>query len=86
MDVIYGIHPVSEALKSRGRSFQYVAIAKDRMDPRVQRIIEDARESGITVRFLPRDYLDRTANTNMHQGVIAVTSSASRGRGRVRRG
>lgn len=74
MDVIYGIHPVSEALKSRGRSFQYVAIAKDRMDPRVQRIIEDARESGITVRFLPRDYLDRTANTNMHQGVIAVTS------------
>lgn len=74
MDVIYGIHPVSEALKSRGRSFQYIAIAKDRMDPRVQRIIEDARESGITVRFLPRDYLDRTANTNMHQGVIAVTS------------
>ncbi len=74
MDVIYGIHPVSEALKSRGRSFQYVAIAKDRMDPRVQRIIEDCRESGITVRFLPRDYLDRTANTNMHQGVIAVTS------------
>lgn len=74
MDVIYGIHPVSEALKSRGRSFQYVAIAKDRMDPRVQRIIDDCRESGITVRFLPRDYLDRTANTNMHQGVIAVTS------------
>lgn len=74
MDVIYGIHPVSEALKSRGRSFQYVAIAKDRMDPRVQRIIEDCRESGITVRFLPRDFLDRTANTNMHQGVIAVTS------------
>ena len=74
MDVIYGIHPVSEALKSRGRSFQYIAIAKDRMDERVQRIIDDARESGITVRFLPRDFLDRTANTNMHQGVIAVTS------------
>ncbi len=74
MDVIYGIHPVSEALKSRGRTFQYVAIAKDRMDPKVQRIIEDCRQSGVTVRFLPRDYLDRTANTNMHQGVIAVTS------------
>jgi 23S rRNA (guanosine2251-2'-O)-methyltransferase len=74
MDVIYGIHPVTEALKSRGRSFQYVAIAKDRMDPKVQRIVDDCRESGITVRFLPRDFLDRTANTNMHQGVIAVTS------------
>jgi 23S rRNA (guanosine2251-2'-O)-methyltransferase len=75
MVVIYGIHSVSEALKSGGRSFDYVGIARERHDQRVQRIIDDCRASGVQVRFLKREELDRAANTNTHQGVIAVTSS-----------
>ncbi len=75
MVVIYGIHAVSEALKSGARSFDYVGIARERHDQRVQRLIDDARASGVQVRFLPREQLDRTANTNTHQGVIAVTTS-----------
>ena len=74
MVVIYGIHAVSEALKSGARSFEYVGIARERHDQRVQRLIDDCRASGVQVRFLPREQLDRTANTNTHQGVIAVTS------------
>jgi len=75
MVVIYGIHAVSEALKSGARSFDYVGIARERHDQRVQRLIEDCRASGVQVRFLPREQLDRAANTNSHQGVIAVTTS-----------
>src|ERR1017187_10802313 len=75
MVVIYGIHSVSEALKSGARSFEYVGIARERHDQRAQRLIDDCRASGVQVRFLPREQLDRTANTNTHQGVIAVTSS-----------
>ena len=41
MVVIYGIHSVSEALKSGARSFEYVGIARERHDQRVQRIIDD---------------------------------------------
>jgi 23S rRNA (guanosine2251-2'-O)-methyltransferase len=74
MVVIYGVHPVSEALKSGARSFEYVAIARERHDQRVQRIIDDCRASGVQVRFLPREQLDKLANTNTHQGVLAVTS------------
>lgn len=74
MVVIYGIHSVSEALKSGARSFEYVGIARERHDQRVQRLIDDCRASGVQIRFLPREELDRTANTNTHQGVIAVTS------------
>jgi 23S rRNA (guanosine2251-2'-O)-methyltransferase len=73
-EAIYGIHPVSEALKSRGRSFNYIAIAKDRTDPRIQRIIDDCRASKVPVRLLPRDELDRLAHTNMHQGIVAMTA------------
>ena len=75
MVVIFGIHAVSEALKSGARSFDYVGIARERHDQRVQRLIDDCRTSGVQVRFLPREELDRTANSNTHQGVIAVTSS-----------
>jgi 23S rRNA (guanosine2251-2'-O)-methyltransferase len=73
-EAIYGIHPVSEAMKSRGRSFKFIAIAKDRTDPRIQRIIDDCRAAGTTVRFVQRDELDRLARTNMHQGIVAMTA------------
>jgi len=74
MDVIYGIHAVSEALKSRGRAFEYVGVARERHDHKMQRIIDDCRASGVAVRFVPRDQLDRLARTPAHQGVVAVTS------------
>ena len=75
MVVLYGIHAVSEALKSGARSFDYVGISRERHDHRMQRLIDDCRASGVQVRFLPREQLDRAANTNTHQGVIAVTGS-----------
>lgn len=74
MDVIYGIHAISEALKSRGRAFEYVGVARERHDQKMQRIIDDCRASGVPVRFVPREQLDRLARTPAHQGVVAVTS------------
>ena len=74
MDVIYGIHAVSEALKSRGRAFEYVGVARERHDHKMQRIIDDCRASSVPVRFVPREQLDRLARTPAHQGVVAVTS------------
>jgi len=75
MNLIYGINTVSEALKARGRSFEWVGVAKERHDLRLQRVIDDSRKNGVTVRFLPRVELDRLAGNNAHQGVVAVTSA-----------
>jgi len=72
---IYGINSVTEALKSRGRAFEWVGMAKERHDLRLQRLIEECRKIGIPVRFLQRTELDRMANTAAHQGVVAVTSA-----------
>jgi 23S rRNA (guanosine2251-2'-O)-methyltransferase len=74
MAVLYGINAVSEALKARGRAFEYVAVARERHDQRVQRIIAECRAHGIAVRSTPRQDLDRLAATQSHQGVVAVTS------------
>ncbi len=75
MHCIYGINSVTEALKARGRAFEWVGMAKERHDLRLQRLIEDCRKVGIPVRFLQRTELDRMAGNAAHQGVVAVTSA-----------
>ncbi len=75
MHYIYGINAVSEALKARGRAFEWVGMAKERHDLRLQRLIEDCRRLGVPMRFLQRTELDRMVGNSAHQGVVAVTSA-----------
>src|SRR6266704_543167 len=75
MHVIFGVNAVAEALKAHGRAFEWVGVAKERNDLRLQKLIQDCRKSSIPVRFLPRVELDRMAGSGSHQGVVAVTSN-----------
>ncbi len=75
VNVIYGINTVIEALKARGRAFEWVGVAKERNDIRLKRIIDDCRKAGVPVRVLSRMELDRMAVAGAHQGVVAVTSA-----------
>jgi 23S rRNA (guanosine2251-2'-O)-methyltransferase len=75
VNVLHGINTVTEALKARGRAFEWVGVAKERNDIRLKRIIDECRKIGIPVRVLSRVELDRMAVAGAHQGVIAVTSS-----------
>jgi 23S rRNA (guanosine2251-2'-O)-methyltransferase len=77
MDRIYGLNAVSEALKARGRAFQYVGVARERHDGRLERLVQECRRAGVAVRFLGREELDRLAENALHQGVVAVTSVKS---------
>src|SRR5256712_14012458 len=75
MHVIFGINAVAEALKAHGRAFEWVGVAKERNDLRLQKLIQECRKNSIAVRFLPRVELDRMAGSGSHQGVVAVTTS-----------
>ena len=77
MDVLYGIHAVEEALRARSRSLDHLEVARERHDQRLQAVIDLAREQGISVRFVPRDQLDRLARSKSHQGIVAVVASKS---------
>jgi 23S rRNA (guanosine2251-2'-O)-methyltransferase len=68
--VIAGVHPVREALRA-GRAFDRVLIARGAGGPRLQEIIDLARERKVTLRFEPREALDRASNGATHQGVVA---------------
>ncbi|HUI81260.1 MAG TPA: 23S rRNA (guanosine(2251)-2'-O)-methyltransferase RlmB [Bryobacteraceae bacterium] len=71
MAVLSGIHPVTEALRS-GRPLDRVLVAHGAGGPRVQVIVDLARQAEVPVRFEPRSALDRVAGTSAHQGVVAL--------------
>lgn len=75
MEVIYGIHPVGEAIACRGQALDYVGVARERRDAKLQRLIDQCRAAGISLRFLPREELTRLARTAAHQGVVAVAAA-----------
>ncbi|MGB6745515.1 MAG: 23S rRNA (guanosine(2251)-2'-O)-methyltransferase RlmB [Terracidiphilus sp.] len=72
MEVLYGLHPVEEALRAGKRRFDYVLVARERHDDRLDRLIAACREAGVRVRTEPREQLTQTAQTTAHQGVVAL--------------
>ena len=67
--MLAGIHPVREALAA-GRALDRILIARGAGGPRLQEIIDLAREHSVPVRFEPREALDRASNGAVHQGVL----------------
>lgn len=59
-----------EALRA-GRELDRILIAKGAGGPKVQEIIDLARQGSVPVRFEPREALERAAKGSVHQGVIA---------------
>ena len=73
METICGIHAVREAIESR-QPVEHLAIQRGLANPRLQEIIDLARARGVSVRFEPKDALDRLSRGAHHQGVVAVIS------------
>ena len=72
MEVLYGLHPVEEALRAGKRRFDHVLVARERQDERLERLAAQCRQAGIRVRKEPREQLTLTAKTDAHQGVVAM--------------
>jgi 23S rRNA (guanosine2251-2'-O)-methyltransferase len=72
MEVLYGLHPVEEALKAGRRRFEHVLVARERQDDRLERLVALCREAGVRVRQESREQLTLLAQTPAHQGVVAM--------------
>jgi len=74
MDVLYGLHPVEEALRAGVRQVDHVSVARERevrRDARMDAVLELARLAGIRISTEPREQLTRHAKTDAHQGIVA---------------
>ena len=75
-DLIWGINAVSEALsQSAGGGVSEILVQTGKAGPRLQQIIDTARERSIAVRFVEPARM-RVPRTCRHQGVVARLSEA----------
>jgi 23S rRNA (guanosine2251-2'-O)-methyltransferase len=72
MEVLYGLHPVEEAVRSGSRRLDCVMLARERGDARLERLAETCRAAGVRVSLESRDHLTRMARTDAHQGALAL--------------
>lgn len=72
MDVLYGLHPIEEAVRANPKSLDHVLIARERKDERLERLARQCREAGVRVMTEARQQLTRVAGTETHQGAVAM--------------
>jgi 23S rRNA (guanosine2251-2'-O)-methyltransferase len=74
-EVLYGVHPVLEALTTRLRSVERLFVAREGTAGPVGRLLRQARQAGIPVSHVPREVLARRLGRRaVHQGVAASVS------------
>lgn len=71
-NVIYGIHPVSEALEA-SKTFEKVLIQKGLQIENIRKLMTMLREASVPFQYVPKAKLDRITRKN-HQGIIAYIS------------
>jgi 23S rRNA (guanosine2251-2'-O)-methyltransferase len=72
MEVLYGLHPVEEAVRSGARRLDCVLLSRERGDARLERLAQLCRDANVRVTLESRDQLTRMAHTDAHQGALAL--------------
>ena len=75
MRIVYGIHPVEELLRAGGQGLSELWLAEGARGAALPALEQQARKAGARVHRAPRQKLDKLADSERHQGVVAVLSS-----------
>jgi len=74
MQLLYGLHPVGEAIHAGNRHLETVLVARNRQDARLKAILDACQATGIPVRLESKEHLTKLARTETHQGVVAIVT------------
>ncbi len=74
MSVFYGINPVAEALKANPEKIERICIERGLKNPRIQEVINLARQNHVRISFEERSWMDRKAEGERHQGVLCFAA------------
>jgi 23S rRNA (guanosine2251-2'-O)-methyltransferase len=75
--IIYGIHPVEEALKSSHIQLEKILIATQKSTPACQFILQLASQRQVPVIHTQRETLEQMARGRSHQNIIAIAKEIS---------
>jgi 23S rRNA (guanosine2251-2'-O)-methyltransferase len=70
--MIYGIHPVMEALESSRLQFQKIFISTHKSHPSIQRIVNLASQRHIPIASTTKEALEQIAHGGLHQNVVGL--------------
>ncbi len=77
-EVLYGLHPVTEALEAGRRTIDRVLVTRESGGHALGRLLRAARAAGVPVTHLPKDALQRRVGSRaVHQGVAALVAPVS---------
>ena len=71
MEVLYGLHPIEEAIRSGRSRLDYVLISRE-PSPRLAKLAELCKSANVRVSYESKDSLTRIARTDAHQGAVAA--------------
>ena len=70
--IIYGIHPVREALTSPSLRFQKILVSARNPSPSLQTILDLAQKRNVPLAFTDRETLDKMVKGGLHQNIIGI--------------
>ena len=71
IEIIYGFHPVYEALRANRRTFQEIYIIEQKKSRRIERIVLAASTKNLPIRRVDRATFQTIAGNVLHQGIAA---------------
>jgi len=74
MSLLHGINPVAEALKANPEKIERICIERGQRNPRIQEVLDLARQNHVRVCFEDKSWLDRKAQGERHQGILCYAA------------
>jgi len=75
--LVFGIHPVLEALDAGGAKIRRIFLTKGKSGKRLQEVIDRARELGVPLNFETKEVLTLKSGVTQHQNVVAELSEVA---------
>jgi 23S rRNA (guanosine2251-2'-O)-methyltransferase len=75
MPLLHGIHAVTEALKAYPGKIERICVERGQKNPRIQAIVDLARQHGVRIAFENRSWMDRKAEGTRHQGILCYAAA-----------
>ena len=70
-EILYGFHPVHEALRAKRRAVHALLIRKERQDARLKSLQDMARQRGLAIQSIDDQQLTEMTGSVVHQGICA---------------
>jgi 23S rRNA (guanosine2251-2'-O)-methyltransferase len=73
--IVFGVRPVDELVRARPREVSVVYVADGTRSPELERVVQTAKERGVSVEFRPRRLVAELSGGGVHQGILAITGA-----------